>query len=297
MTRLSTYRLLACLLPIACCACDFQPVAKPSKAESVKNADTRTSDPAPKEEKPKAAVPTPADGSRVVEDVVDEEAFLDVELAEIEDHAFDRFVDVKIVRKAIQELDTGLLVDVTLQTAEGERVLGRERNGFSANALLNAAIRAATDAGDKESLERLAKAVEVMGKPELVMPIEMALKLADAPRKVDAGPKVPLRELTPEAMVLFKTFVREIKICRTVGDRQGLENLRVTIVQLDGLHPRQQEYLTEKLIDGLAAVPADPDPSAATLAQLAGVTRRGDSKAIIDDESAVETAVPEPALP
>ncbi|MCA9247444.1 MAG: hypothetical protein KDA42_10025 [Planctomycetales bacterium] len=205
------------------------------------------------------------------------------DLAGLEDPEFDRFVDLTKVRSALQELDAGKLVELALRTAEGEQELKRERKGFSAASLLNVALRAASDSQDKEVIARIAEAAKSLGRDEMLPPIQIALKLADAPRKVEEGPKVPLRELSPEAMVLFRTFAKEIKVCRAIGDRKGLEDLRVTIIQLDELHERQKEYLTEKLIDGLAAVPAAPDASTAALSQLAGVPRRAKAASAASD--------------
>jgi len=269
-TLSSPVMLMLCTALVVLGACDGQPPAAQPIAKAPDEAAANSDEPV-------------ADDSVAEEDLSEEDL---ADLAGLADPAFDPFVDILLVRKALRDLDAGILVDVALQMAEGERELGRERKGFSAESLLNVALRTASDSRDKEALARLAKAVVAMDKQELLEPIEVALKLADAPRKLDPGPQVPLRELTPEAMVLFKTFAREIKICRTICDRAGLDNLRVTIAQLDGLHIRQREYLTKKLIDGLAAVPAQPNPGTAALSLLAGISRQRDSGANADKQAA-----------
>ena len=93
----------------------------------------------------------PADSSAVVPEAPPADA------EDLADPAFDRYVNILLLGKAWDEMDAGLLVDVGLQLAEGERVLQRCHRAIGARKLLELATYVAVETNDKTALERLAK--------------------------------------------------------------------------------------------------------------------------------------------
>src|SRR5579871_3302728 len=59
----------------------------------------------------------------------------------LRDPAFDRYVDMNLLRKGWDNLDSSLLADVGLQLAEGERVLYRPHKAVGAEQILSLAIK------------------------------------------------------------------------------------------------------------------------------------------------------------
>ena len=82
---------------------------------------------------------------------------------ELQDRAFDQYVDMVRLQEAWDRLSAAALADAGLQLAEGERVLFRSHKALPADAVLKAAANIAVEKRDKQTLERLAKAARVLG--------------------------------------------------------------------------------------------------------------------------------------
>ena len=106
---------------------------------------------------------------------------------ELDDPAFDRYVDLGLLVRAWQRQDASLMADVAIQVAEGERILQRPRRALPAATLLELSARLATDSHDKELLERLGRIADSLGQTALKAQLAAALKLAgetrDRPRR------------------------------------------------------------------------------------------------------------------
>lgn len=99
-------------------------------------------------------------------------AFADGPQSAGNDPVFDRYVDVGLLRTAVETLDASLAADVTLQLAEGERILGRSHKSVSAEEAFGLAIQLATGNRDSETIERLAKSSARIERKEWVQRTE-----------------------------------------------------------------------------------------------------------------------------
>lgn len=179
------------------------------------------------EEAPKTRPVGSADADQLDSDLDVSSAML---LEELQDAAFEHYVDLRLIGQAWREMDPALLTDVALQLAEGERVLLRSHRAISADDMLKLAIRAAQSKKDKEALQRLTKAVE--GRNEaLNSQVAAAKALLDSSR----GEKpVTLRvDTSLDVFTLYKLVADEIARARIRGDGVMLDNLTVALKEMD----------------------------------------------------------------
>src|SRR5262249_7625394 len=157
--------------------------------------------------------------------------------AGLEDRAFTRYVDLALVRTALTERDSALLCDVALQLAEGERVLLRSHKGLPASRMFAVALEVAFQNGDKTTLARLVKAFQSRKEDEkLLARAEAALKLAGKARAVKADLLVSPDAMSVEGLVLYRSFLEQIKLAKTLKDREKLDELEKGIGSLPDLN-------------------------------------------------------------
>lgn len=112
------------------------------------------------------------------------------------DVAFDKFVDVSLLRNAIVSRNSSALTDGALALAEGERILQRSHHGATASRVLNLAVEVSGRSGDKTSLERLERHAKATNNTELSKQVGRMLQFAAAPRA--ALPKIELPNPTEQ---------------------------------------------------------------------------------------------------
>lgn len=174
---------------------------------------------------------------------------------ELQDAAFDRYVDLALLQAAEQTLDPVLMTDIALQMAEGERVLLRSHKAGTSDEVFRKAIRYATAKRDKATLDRLAKGLERHGKKEMLAQLETSRKLSLVSRAGEPQVVVSLTQVTPEEVERLKEIVQEVRRWAAEEDRQKLETLAGLAPGIPGLQDRDRQALRRFIDQTLAQLP------------------------------------------
>lgn len=142
-----------------------------------------------------------------------------------EDPAFERYVDLKLLGKAWDRLDSTMLTDVALQLAYAEDVLQRKHKKISADAALNLALKLAIETNDSVALTRLEKAAVQYGKTELAVRIQQSNELNLASRSVDPAMLIAPASMSAKAFASYRSILSLIKRTRILEDKQLLATL------------------------------------------------------------------------
>lgn len=161
------------------------------------------------------------------------------------DPAFDRYVNMLLLGKAWNDMDAGLLVDVALQLAEGERVLQRSHRAISAEKLLELATHVAVETNDEATLERLAKVAKARDDQELTSRVAMAGKLAGKSR--DAGSSLTMAQVGSSEYTLFRNYMTEIRGARIAQDTTRLDRIAMRVDTDSELSSLSREELREEI--------------------------------------------------
>lgn len=191
--------------------------------------------------------------------------------AELQDPAFERHVDLVQLGEALNSGDAARLTDLALQLAEGERILLRPHKGITAEAVLKLALKAAADRKDKATLERLGKAVQAPGREGLREPYELAVKLAASPRRT--GPTIAVDQMDPTAIVVFRSYLDQIRSAKNLGDRETLRSLEEGVRGLTELDVKLRGHLTSLINEAKQGLPEQPDPELDVMRRLALASR------------------------
>lgn len=183
----------------------------------------------------------------------------------VSDPAFDRYVDVQLLGEALQELDASLAADVTLQLAEGERVLGRPHAEMTADAAFSLALRLATTTHDADTIQRLLTVSKSVGRQEWTTQLDAAQTLLSTSR----APQPPLDvEAMSESGALFASAVlNALTLVQAVGDDEALQDLRAEILASEMLSEPERQALL-KYAEGLTEAPAAADAPADDVVSL-----------------------------
>lgn len=173
------------------------------------------------------------------------------------DAGYVSYFDAARLAEALQTLDAGGVTDVALQLAEGERVLLRPHSGgVTAAALLEVALRLATDSGDGATLDRIGRAAAQLKLAELEARIAAARALGQANRSTPAGPNVPIAELHPTTLEVYRWLQDQIRLASAIGDRDTLQELHDTAPEYADLTDALQQAIQAEAKTALAALPA-----------------------------------------
>lgn len=192
--------------------------------------------------------------------------------ADLEDPPFDRYVSLAKVREALVALDAVRLCDLAAKLTEGEQALGRPRKGLSAADLLKGTLRIAREKKDRATLDKLATLVKARGDKELLADVATAQKLARAPRKSAVALTAP-DDLSPEAQAVYKSFVEEIRLSKSLGDADRLGQLEKGVSLLRELPEKQRTQLALLVKEAKAEAPEKGDREAQVLSRLARSSR------------------------
>ena len=214
-------------------------------------------------EVPKDAVVVESDGSKPPE--------IDPALV---DEAFSRYVDPEFLAKAVKALDPAGLADAAIQTAEGERVLGRKNRATNAEKIADLAIKAATAKADKDTLKRLAGRLKAAGKADLADKAAGAIDLVSTVRGDADEKELGVDKLPDDDRVAFRDFLADLRRAKLTGNKAALEGFDTSLVTYKGvLTDKQIAYLKKAVADAIKAAPEALDEETATLLKLGSATR------------------------
>jgi hypothetical protein len=194
---------------------------------------------------------------------------------EMEDPAFDRYVDLDLLGRAWDGKDAALLTDVACQLAEGERILLRAHRAFTADAVFEKAAQLAAEKKDKATLDRLAKIAEKHAKAALKAQFGAAAKLAATTRAADPALMVPVEQTTPKAFAAYQSLLADVQSARLSRDRAVLDELETAVKNMEGVAKNQRDALLRLIAETREAIPKDakPDATALALAKLSAESR------------------------
>ena len=177
------------------------------------------------------------------------------------DPAFDQYVDMQLLADAWGELDPGLMTDMALQLAEGERVLLRPHKAISASQMLRLAAKVAADAGNKEVLSRIETIAGKLGYEDLAAEVKGSAQLAAGSRNADAEFQVDVDALTPEQYQEVRGMLLAIQAARIATDREGLAELVGDVDKLEGLNDQQRGQLKSMIASSQKQIEASGKPT------------------------------------
>jgi hypothetical protein len=190
--------------------------------------------------------------------------------ADLIDPAFAGKVDLAGIRQAIGELDAKALMDHAEKLLIAERQLGKKHKSLHFGALVDLALRITSDKHDAESLDHIAQALGRLLIKDFDEKLAATRLLLDRPRKISAGPNVPLSETTPNAIVRYNALLKQVKIALNVGDRRALASMKQKIQRLSELHVKQRQHLLLMCDEAIAALPSDVPVETLALSKLSG---------------------------
>jgi hypothetical protein len=192
--------------------------------------------------------------------------------ADLQDPAFTRYVDLGLLRQAIEHNDAALATDVALQLLNGEEVLLREHRALSAAHAIQLASRIAGDTGDAASLQRLAKAARKTGDLALIGQIETLVKLGKTSRSAGPDLKVSVQNTSPDQLALFNSVVQQIDVAQRVGDGERLAKLEQFVKGLNDFPQDQKQHLLDRIAKAREK-PETPSKASETLKKLTSASR------------------------
>ena len=173
--------------------------------------------------------------------VTDLDGALEIPL-EHADPGFDEYANAGMLATAWHQMDPGLVTDIALRFAEGERVLMRSHKTITTGQAFDLAIRVATEKRDKATLARLAKALEKSGDRARLEQVNLSMKVAGTARASDPT----LQEGTPEELDVIRKFQFKIEAARIDGNGDALKQFETELA--DALIKDKQRAALKKLI-------------------------------------------------
>ncbi|MFO0867080.1 MAG: DUF4157 domain-containing protein [Gemmataceae bacterium] len=183
-----------------------------------------------------------------------------------DDLAFNRYVNVRLLSRAMQTKDASMLVDIAFQFAEGERVLGRPHKAIVAKDLMMVAARWAGESQDTAALDRLGKYAKAKSDSDLEALVNAGRTLAKEKRSADPDLEGP--GVSSESFHTFHVLSGAILEAHESGDKELLRTIAGMLPLKEELNAAQRKHLK-------AAIDTPP-PSAEmpeTLRQLAASSR------------------------
>jgi len=173
------------------------------------------------------------------------------------DPAFGPQVEQNLAR-AVHDGNAGLLTDVALQLAEGQRVLLRPHKELPTTGVMRMACRLAAERGDKASLDRLAKAAQNCNDKQLTEAIHTARETASAGRSPQPALVASVLDMPAETFALYRACLQDIRAARLADDKPLLKALTEAVRELPLLSQAQKDCLAGE---------AKPSPAAEVEAQ------------------------------
>jgi hypothetical protein len=184
------------------------------------------------------------------------------------DPAFAGKIDLENIRQAIGELDAKGLTDQAEKLLLAERALKRKHKSLDFGALVELAIRMSVEQKDSEALAHLEKMLDRLSVHDFDAKVAAARPHAERTRKLAPGPNVPIKETTPEGIILYNSLCKQVKLAKVVGDRKALNSMRKQFEGLADLHPKQREHLLHLTDEAIASLPPELPVNAIVLREL-----------------------------
>jgi hypothetical protein len=225
--------------------------------------------PAPGQKKPVAAVtPKLPTAPRADELLEESNEALESDATEPIDPAFERYVDLELLARARRELDASLLTDCALQFVRAENILFRSHALIEANQLLKLAVRMATESKDKETLDRLSKAVDKLRNNQLAVQIKVAQSLVAETRALDPSVSVNVREMTAKTYAIYRQLLNSIRDAKIAGDLDYLAKAESSLASVTGLHEKEKSFLQKQIKEARTSIPENAAGVNAALSKL-----------------------------
>lgn len=178
---------------------------------------------------------------------------------ELQDPAFDRYVDLMLLVQALEARDPSAIADGALQLAEGERTLLRAHKAFSAAAALKLAARVAGEKKDQATLDRLTRFAQQSGRKELSEQVMALKKLSSGARSSEAL-LLPVEQTSPEQFAACRGLIGAVDNAIFLEDIDRLQGLEKALGESTNLTEDQRNALRRKI--GLARENLPKTPSA-----------------------------------
>lgn len=196
---------------------------------------------------------------------------------EFRDASFERYLDLRLVRDAFDARDAGLLTDVALQMAEGERVLQRShKSGLTSKRLLSRAVRLAADTRNQAALSRLTRVAQAAKQDDLVAQITTAERLIGASRAVDSAFTISLEAADIETLTDIKGWLDTVQDATLLGDKEALKSIRKEIGHAQLLSDKDKEAFFRQ-IDAVSETTSESESQDSLLLKLAAASRNPES--------------------
>lgn len=163
------------------------------------------------------------------------------------DPAFDHYVDFVELGSALAAMDAARVADAGLQMAEGERILFRQHRSLSADGVLCAAARLASQSQDKQTLQRLQAYAKSSGRAALVKQLEADARLGSASRALTA--KVDVEQTSPADYALLCQMRERIELASCLRDVAALESIEGELNAIDRISESVLKMLRTELAD------------------------------------------------
>ncbi|MDR0391310.1 MAG: hypothetical protein LBH59_05355 [Planctomycetaceae bacterium] len=198
------------------------------------------------------------------------------------DPAFERFVDMEMLAFGWSNLDARILTDCGFQLAEGERVLSRSHQKLTSKAVLETAIKVATDQHDTETVDRILNFATSRNNTELAAKASTAKKLAGTERSIAPTLMINAFSAPLSKILICKEIVSVADKAKLTGDKELLlslvEAIPASAELKEELSEQERQSLKAYVEAGLKNVAeldeADAETSNA-LDKLSGESRAG----------------------
>jgi hypothetical protein len=181
--------------------------------------------------------------------IVPSDAHPGAEDADLQDSAFNRLMNARLLARAWERQDAALLMDMALLLAEGERILMRPHHAFRSNDLLELAVYVAADLDDHVTLKRLAKAAELRRDAALAALVKQADQLMATPSADRHDWASDIESISRHSLSVHQATLRHIRVIRICGDRESLDELKKAIQALPDLTLAQREHAVKAIED------------------------------------------------
>jgi len=165
-----------------------------------------------------------------------------------------------IVARAIQSGNPDQLADAALHVAETERILCRTDDAVSAKTLFEAALRAAVERRDSETLDRLERAASRLGDEDLRTRVVTARKLSGAARGEGDVIAVPITDVDVPTFAYVKWLQQRAYDAKVWRNPQLMTPLEWAVGSPDGV-PLPLRAPLERLLQDTRAVLKGSEPA------------------------------------
>lgn len=162
------------------------------------------------------------------------------------DPAFDKYVDLQLLRRAWRDLDAPLLTDVALQLAEAESRLKRSHKAISADRLFAVAIRVAARYGHRATLLRLQRAVAKRS-PALQSQVATQLNLPGTSRLIVTGKPSVSAATSEAALATLQAVWKRVERAELTANVAELERIRKELRNNSALGADQVKQLEREI--------------------------------------------------